>query len=71
MIEKGVRMAVLHEVIFEFVRVGSAVKVTAVDPASGIEATIVGTPSAGEATLKRLARQKLIYVINKNNKAPQ
>jgi hypothetical protein len=52
-----------REVIFEFLRVGAAVKVTAVDSATGIEASIVGDPAAGEAALKRLARQKLDYVL--------
>jgi hypothetical protein len=52
-----------REIIFEFVQVGASVKVTAVDPASGIEAVIVGDPAAGEAALKRLARQKLDYVL--------
>ncbi len=56
-------MAAEREVIFEFLKVGAAIKVTAVDVATGIEATMVGDPSAGEATLQRLARQKLDYVI--------
>lgn len=51
-----------REVIFEFLRVGAAVKVTAVDVATGIEASIVGDPAAGEAALKQIARQKLEYV---------
>jgi hypothetical protein len=55
-------MAGEREVIFEFLRVGNAVKVTAVDVATGIEASIVGDPAAGEAALKQLARQKLEYV---------
>ena len=58
-------MAEERETIFEFVRVGAAVKVTAVDPATGTEATIVGDPAAGEAALRRLARQKLDYVLAK------
>ena len=58
-------MAGEREIIFEFVRVGAALKVTAVDPASGTEATIIADPNAGEATLKRLARQKLEYVLAK------
>ena len=58
-------MADKRETIFEFVRVGVSVKVTAVDPATGTEATIVGDPAAGEAALKRLARQKLDYVLAK------
>jgi hypothetical protein len=56
-------MAGEREVIFEFVRVGGAVKVTAVDSASGVEVSIVGDPAAGEPALKRLAQQKLRYVL--------
>jgi len=55
-------MAGEREIIFEFLRVGAAVKVTAVDVATGIEASIVGDPAAGETALKQLARQKLEYV---------
>ena len=58
-------MAGEREVIYEFLRLGAAVKVTAVDAATGIEATIVGDPAAGETALKRLARQKLDYVMGK------
>jgi len=58
-------MAEERETIFEFVRVGAALKVTAIDPATGTEAAIVGDPAAGEAALKRLARQKLDYVLAK------
>ena len=56
-----------REVIFEFLRVGAAVKVTAVDVATGIEASIVGDPAAGEGALKQLARQKLDYVLAKQS----
>jgi len=54
-----------REIIFEFVQVGTVVKVTALDTASGIEASIVGDPSVGEAALKRLALRKLDYVLAK------
>jgi hypothetical protein len=54
-----------NQVIIEFVRVGAYVKVSAVDPVSGIEASIVGNPASGEATLKRTAVRKLQYVLNK------
>lgn len=54
-----------REVIYEFIHVGGAVKVTAVDAATGIEASIVGDPAAGETALKRLARQKLDYVMER------
>jgi hypothetical protein len=60
-----------REIIFEFIRVGGAVKVTAVDAASGVEATIVGDPTAGETALKRLARQKLDYVMKRRSGADE
>ena len=61
-------MAEEREVIYEFLRLGNAVKVAAVDAATGIEATIIGDPAAGEAALMRLARQKLDYVMGKQGK---
>jgi hypothetical protein len=63
-------MAGEREVIFEFVRVGAAVKMTAVDTATGLEATIVGDPTAGEASLRRLARQKLDYLLARRQPKP-
>lgn len=54
-----------REIIFEFLRVGAALKVTAVDAESGIEVAIVGDPKAGEETLRRLAKQKLAYVMSR------
>jgi hypothetical protein len=50
-------------VLIEFHHVGNAVKVTAVDPKSLIEATIVGDPAAGEAALTRAVVNKLRYVL--------
>ena len=58
-------MAPEREVIFEFFRVGPSVKVTAIDADSGVEVVIVGDPAAGETALKRLAVQKLDYMIAK------
>jgi Domain of unknown function (DUF6898) len=63
-------MAAEREVLFEFRRVGAAVKVTAVDAATGTEVSLVGAPAAGEAALKRLAKQKLDYVMAKQAKGP-
>jgi hypothetical protein len=54
-----------REVLFEFVRVGNAVKVTAVDAASGTEATIVGAAGTSEEVLKRNALGKLDYVMRR------
>ncbi len=58
-----------YEVIYEFVRVGDYVKVSAVDPLSLTEVSIVGSPRADEETLKRTARRKLDYVLRKRQKA--
>ncbi len=55
----------LNEVIIEFQQIGNAVKVSAVDPESQIEVSIVGPPGAGEELLKRTAIRKLEYVLNK------
>jgi hypothetical protein len=52
-----------RDVIFEFVRVGHAVKVSAIDAATGTEVSIVGDPAVGDAALKRLAERKLEYVL--------
>jgi hypothetical protein len=52
-----------REVIFEFVRMGRAVKVSAIDTVTGTEVSIVGDPIVGEAALKRLAERKLDYVL--------
>jgi hypothetical protein len=58
-------MSAEREVIFEFLRIGAALKVTAVDVASGSEASMVGDPNAGQETLRRLAKQKLDYVMSR------
>ncbi len=57
------------EVIIEMFQVGNAVKVTAVDPETLVEVSIVGSPSQGEELLKRTAINKLIYVLRKRREA--
>ena len=46
-------------VIIEFHRVGTFVKVSAVDPVSYTEVSIVGDPAAGEEMLTRTVVRKL------------
>ena len=46
-------------IIIEFVRVGSYVKVSAVDPVTLVEVSIVGDPATSETTLKQTALKKL------------
>lgn len=53
------------DIIIEMIQIGNAVKVTAVDTATGIEVSIVGAPSTSEETLKRNAVNKLNYVMRK------
>jgi hypothetical protein len=51
-----------REVLLEFRQVGEFVKVTAIDPDSLVEVSLVASPRAGEAELIRLALRKLEYV---------
>ena len=54
-----------REILLEFYQVGNSVKVTAVDPETLIEVSIVGDPAAGEEALKRAAINKLEYMLRK------
>jgi hypothetical protein len=54
-----------REVLFEFRKVGNAVKVSAVDAATGTEVSIVGDARAPQAQLKALALKKLDFVMSK------
>ena len=49
--------------MIEFVPQGDYVKVSAVDPVTKTEVSIVGDPAAGEETLTRIAVRKLEYVL--------
>jgi len=51
--------------IIEFHRIGNAVKVSAMDPATLTEVSIMGAPGAGDTELTRLAVRKLEYVLAK------
>ncbi len=55
----------VREVLFEFYQVGNAVKVSAVDPETMTEVSIVGAPSMTEDMLKRAALRKLDYVLSR------
>ncbi len=54
-----------ERVIIEYIPVGKYVKVSAIDPKTRIEVSIVGDPKQGEAVLKRTAVRKLHYVLQK------
>jgi hypothetical protein len=52
--------------IIEFIPQGRYVKVTAVDPVTGIEAVIVGDAAQSQQTLERTAVQKLEFLLAKS-----
>ena len=53
------------EILVEFVVQGNVVKVTAVDSATGIEASIVGPASGARDALAQAAAKKLKYLLAK------
>jgi hypothetical protein len=53
------------EIYVEFVAQGKVVKATAIDSATGIEASIMGPASAGRAMLTKAALRKLNFVLKK------
>ena len=55
-------------IIIEFIKVGAYVKVSAVDPVSLVEVSIVGDPSASRNTLEQNAIKKLKFVLSKKQK---
>ena len=55
------------EIFVEFVILGNTVKATAIDPETGIEASIVGPASAPQSILAENARRKLEYVQKKKS----
>ena len=54
------------EYLIEFAPYRGAVKVSAIDPLTGTEVSIVGAPQASQQELGRLAVRKLKYVLNKS-----
>ncbi len=52
--------------IVEFIPHGNSVKVTAVDPRTGREVSIVGAASVPNNELAQLAVRKLQYVLNRD-----
>ncbi|WP_029006707.1 DUF6898 family protein [Azospirillum halopraeferens] len=54
-----------NEVLFEFVRVGNYLKVSAIDPATAIEVSVAGPVTGSRELLKRTAVNKLRYVLER------
>ena len=61
----------LEEALIEFRPVGNSVKVSAVDPKTGVEVSIIGPSDIGETELKRNAVAKLAYVLRKQRDEQQ
>ena len=55
-----------QDIIIEFIRIGNSVKVSAMDPATLTEVSIVGPANAGEETLTHNVLRKLEFVLAKN-----
>lgn len=51
--------------LIEFIRIGNSVKVSAIDPQTGTEASTIGPASASETQLAKAAIAKLRYVMAK------
>ncbi len=58
-----------REILLEFHHVGDYIKVSAIDAATNIEASIVGSPRTSKQQLIRFAVRKLDYVLNKKREA--
>lgn len=59
------------EAIIEFRRIGTALQVIAVDPATGTEVSMVGDPRLSQKELARLAVRKLQFVLEKQQREGQ
>jgi len=57
-----------NAIYFEFIPQGAYVKVTAIDGATGTEASIVGAANAPQSVLERTALAKLRFVLAKARK---
>ncbi len=54
--------------IIEYVVIGKSVKVTAFDPVTLKEVSVVGATNTGKKQLAKLAIRKLVYMIKKDSK---
>lgn len=58
-------------VYFEIRRVGSYLKVSAIDSLTGTEVSVVGPARGSDAQLKATALKKLRYVLEKQGPSPR
>jgi hypothetical protein len=61
----------MAEVLFEYVRQGTSVKVTAIETETGIEAVIIVPANLSESQMQAKALQKLRYIMQKKLKNRQ
>ena len=61
----------LEEVLFEMRRMGNVVKVSAIDPMTNTEVSMVAPATADPYTIKMNAIRKLEYVIRKKLNRPR
>jgi len=55
------------EIFVEFVSLGNALKATAIDPDTGLEASVVGPAGAARGAMAEAARKKLEYLARKKD----
>ena len=60
-----------REVYFEFVSIGTSVKVIAIDAATGTEVSVIGPVGAAQADLQQLALGKLKARLAREARKPQ
>lgn len=58
----------MDDILFEYIKVGTSVKVTAIDAATGTEAVIIVPAGLSEKQMQQQAAQKLLYVLKKENR---
>lgn len=53
------------DIYVEFIILGNSIKATAIDPATGVEASVIGPANAPQSAMAQAARKKLEYVLRK------
>jgi hypothetical protein len=53
------------EIFVEFVILGNSLKATAIDPQTGLEASVIGPANAPQSTMAQAARRKLEFMASK------
>lgn len=55
----------MSEVLFEYMRSGTSIKVTAIEPNTGVEAVVIVPAGMSEQQMQARAMQKLLYILKK------